>query len=124
MSSTDISLQLLPSVVSVLELSPFLLTSWELLDLELVFYWLLQLSTSTLKYSSRSRAKWAQWELYSSKQINSYNHHFFKILLYTQLHRRHLGLNLAHLLRSLICDAAFTQESTSVANQRGCLLWN
>merc|ERR1719154_412158 len=90
MSSTDISLQLLPSVVSVLELSQFLLTSWELLDLELVFYWLLQLSTSTLKYSSRSRAKWAQWELYSSKQINSYNHHFFKILVYTQLHLGHL----------------------------------
>merc|ERR1711874_766032 len=41
-------------------------TSWELLDLELVFYWPSQLSTNISRYSSRNSLRWAAWELYSS----------------------------------------------------------
>ena len=37
------------------------------LDLELEYYWLWPLSTSTLRYSSRNKARWAAWEPCSSK---------------------------------------------------------
>merc|ERR1712045_831485 len=41
------------------------LTSWELLDLELVFYWPSQSSTNISRYSSRNSLRWAAWELCS-----------------------------------------------------------
>ena len=81
MSWTDISQLLLLLVVFVLELCQFWLTSWELLgkflitklfieilfcyylDLELVFCWLSQSSTSISRSLSRNSQKWEAWEL-------------------------------------------------------------
>merc|ERR1712098_675928 len=70
---TDTSPLLLHLVVSVLEHCQSLLTSWEPLDLELVFCWPLPSSTNISRSSSRSSQRWAAWELSCSRNINRYH---------------------------------------------------
>merc|ERR1712203_921679 len=69
-----------PSVVSVSGLCLSSQTSWELLDLELVFYWPSQLSTNISRYSSRNSPRWAAWELYSSNCSSAVTATYLKII--------------------------------------------